>query len=294
MLKKMFFLIGLLCLGILASCQTNEAAGGQPGHEPEYGQEIEVPLNAVAPIEIDHRTIVGNADFDLLQAGLPEPGDTIVILHTSMGDITLRMFPEEAPLAYENFVTHARNGYYDGVIFHRVMEGFMLQGGDPEGTGRGGESIWGHGFDVEFSFHLRHFRGALAMAHAGRGTLGSQFYIVHSTDARRFAGPDIMAEFDAAAENQDEFLGEDNDGNRIYLRDLVSVDMVEAYLRYGGTPHLDLVFNPQGHTVFGQVVAGMDVVDAIAAVETDGDPPQGANRPLQDVVIESVTVTEFN
>lgn len=264
MIKKIFSLAGLLCLGLLASCGSAIAAE---------------PANM-------------GADLDLLQFSPPQPGDTLVVLHTNMGDITIRLFPEEAPMAYENFVTHARNGYYDGLIFHRVIEDFMLQGGCPLGTGTGGGSIWGHGFGAEFSMHLRHFRGALAMAHAGPGTNGSQFYIVQNTDHSRFASPQVMQTFEYALENQDEPFGEDMDGNMIYLRDLLHSDMVEAYRRYGGTPHLDLVFNESGHTVFGQVISGMNVVDAIAAVDTDGDPPAGRNRPVRDVVIESVTVTE--
>ena len=259
MLKTILYMACLICLGFMSSCT------GSP---------------EVSPI---------SADSNLLQLSLPESGDTKVILHTNMGDITIRMFPEEAPMAYENFVTHARNGYYDNVIFHRVIYDFMIQGGDPLGTGTGGESIWGHGFDSEFSMHLRHFRGALAMAHAGPGTNGSQFYIVHSTNYERFAGPDIAASFEHALLNQDEFVGEDDDGTPIFISDLLSTDMIEAYRRYGGTPHLDLIFNQGGHTVFGQVIEGYDVLDAIANVEVGpGD------RPLQDVIILSTTVTRFD
>lgn len=261
MIKKIFYTAGLMCLGFMVSC------AGSPGSHD-------------SPV---------SADSGLLQLSEPNSGDTKVILHTNMGDITIRMFPDEAPLAYENFTTHARNGYYDGVIFHRVINEFMIQGGDPMGTGGGGESIWGHGFESEFSMHLRHFRGALAMAHAGPGTNGSQFYIVHSTNYERFAGPEIMALFEHALENQDEFIDEEPDGTRIYVRDLLSLEMIDAYRTYGGTPHLDLIFNQGGHTVFGQVVDGMSVVDAIADVEV------GANdRPLEDVIILSTTVTQFD
>ncbi|MCL2400715.1 MAG: peptidylprolyl isomerase [Defluviitaleaceae bacterium] len=207
-----------------------------------------------------------------------------------MGDVTLRFFPEETPVAYENFVTHARDGYYDGVIFHRVIEGFMIQGGDPQGTGMGGESIWGHGFGPEYSDHLRHFRGAVGMAQSALpDSIGSQFYIVHNNQL----DPGMREEFQWAYENQDEFLGEDYDGARVYVRDLYSLDMIEAYFRYGGTPFLDLSMSQTGHTIFAQVIDGMDVVDAIAVVETDGNPPEGANRPLEEVIIERVTVTTY-
>lgn len=100
------------------------------------------------------------------------------VLHTTKGDITLKLFPEECPRTIENFTTHAKNGYYDNVLFHRVIKGFMLQTGDPLGDGTGGESIWGGEFEDEFRPTLRHDRpGILSMANAGPNTNGSQFFI---------------------------------------------------------------------------------------------------------------------
>jgi peptidylprolyl isomerase len=102
----------------------------------------------------------------------------IVELQTNQGTITLKLFPKAAPLAVENFVTHAKNGYYDGVIFHRVIKGFMIQGGDPTGTGRGGESIWHKEFKNEHAPNLVFDRPyLLAMANHGPNTNGSQFFI---------------------------------------------------------------------------------------------------------------------
>jgi peptidylprolyl isomerase domain and WD repeat-containing protein 1 len=99
------------------------------------------------------------------------------VLHTSMGDIFLRLFPEKAPVAVENFVTHARTGYYNNTIFHRVIRKFMIQGGDPLGDGTGGESIWGKDFADEIS-DLKHDKPyRLSMANAGPGTNASQFFI---------------------------------------------------------------------------------------------------------------------
>jgi peptidylprolyl isomerase domain and WD repeat-containing protein 1 len=99
-------------------------------------------------------------------------------LHTTYGDITLRLFPQHAPKAVENFVTHARNGYYNNVIFHRVIRKFMIQTGDPLGDGTGGESIWGKEFGDEFSSELRHDKPyMLSMANAGPGTNASQFFV---------------------------------------------------------------------------------------------------------------------
>ncbi len=104
--------------------------------------------------------------------------DEIVVLKTNQGDITLKMFPKVAPLAVENFVTHAKEGYYDGLIFHRVIKGFMIQGGDPTGTGRGGESIWHKEFVNEYAPNVTFDRPfLLAMANHGPNTNGSQFFI---------------------------------------------------------------------------------------------------------------------
>jgi peptidylprolyl isomerase len=102
----------------------------------------------------------------------------IVILQTTQGDIQIRLFPDVAPKACQNFIGLIEKGYYNGVIFHRVIKGFMIQGGDPTGTGRGGESVWGGKFKDEVSSDITFDRpGLLAMANAGPNTNGSQFFI---------------------------------------------------------------------------------------------------------------------
>ena len=114
------------------------------------------------------------------QLDRPQKGETIAVMHTSLGDISIRLFPDKAPKTVENFVTHAKNGYYDGLKFHRVINDFMIQGGDPRGNGTGGESIWGDSFEDEFDVELHNLRGALSMANAGPNTNGSQFFIVQA------------------------------------------------------------------------------------------------------------------
>lgn len=108
---------------------------------------------------------------------MPETKET-VILHTNCGDIKIKLFPKTAPKACENFVRLAEKGYYDGVTFHRVIKGFMIQGGDPTATGCGGQSVWGKPFEDECDPNVAFDRpGLLAMANAGPGTNGSQFFI---------------------------------------------------------------------------------------------------------------------
>ena len=115
-----------------------------------------------------------------LQLETAKSGDTVAIMHTTMGDIKIKLFKDKTPKTFENFTTHAKNGYYNGIIFHRVIKDFMIQGGDPTGTGMGGESIWGPKFEDEFTPELHNLRGALSMANAGPNTNGSQFFIVQA------------------------------------------------------------------------------------------------------------------
>jgi len=104
--------------------------------------------------------------------------DTIIVLETTQGNIEVKLMPDVAPKTCENFEKLAEKGYYNGIIFHRVIKDFMIQGGDPTGTGRGGESIWGQKFADECSPTVKFDRtGLLAMANAGPNTNGSQFFI---------------------------------------------------------------------------------------------------------------------
>jgi len=102
----------------------------------------------------------------------------VAVVETTQGKIEIELRPDLAPLAVENFITHSKNGYYNNLIFHRIIKNFMIQGGDPTGTGRGGESIWGKAFKDEFAPNAVFDKpGILAMANAGANTNGSQFFI---------------------------------------------------------------------------------------------------------------------
>lgn len=182
--------------------------------------------------------------------------EALVTMNTSMGSIKIKLFPELAPKTVENFLTHAENGYYDGLIFHRVIQDFMIQGGDPTGTGMGGESIYGAEFEDEFSMNLFNLRGALSMANAGPNTNGSQFFIVQASEPPATAQQMI-------------------DGGW-------PKEIAEAYAEMGGTPHLD-----QKHTVFGQVIEGMEIVDQMAAVKKGAQ-----DKPVVDITIDSIEITQ--
>ena len=193
------------------------------------------------------------------QVAKPEKGETIATIHIKKyGDVKVKFFKDEAPKAVENFITHAKDGYYNGLTFHRIIDDLMIQGGDPTGTGAGGESIWGKNFEDEFSYDLVPYRGALCMANAGSNTNGSQFFIE-------------QAKYDEETEN-------------LLKQNGYPENLLEAYKIYGGSMHLFF-----RHTVFGQVIEGMDVVDKVAGVKTDAQ----TGKPVQDVVIESIEISEF-
>ncbi len=183
--------------------------------------------------------------------------EDLVEMTTSLGTIKIKLFPKIAPLAVENFMTHAKEGYYNGVTFHRVISEFMIQGGDPDGTGAGGESIWKEEFAPEISDQLYHIRGALAMARTGgdvsKKTQGSQFYIVQN----------------------------DEDVSSGLSTKKYPEKIINAY-KNGGTPSLD-----GQYSVFGQVIEGLDVVDKIAASATDSN-----NKPTTDITIESINILQ--
>jgi peptidyl-prolyl cis-trans isomerase B (cyclophilin B) len=199
---------------------------------------------------------VTNEGFPQLSTEVSDD-EKLIEMETSMGNIKIKLFPEYAPKAVENIVKHSEEGYYDGLIFHRVIKDFMIQGGDPSGNGTGGESIYGKPFEDEFSKNLYNLRGALSMANSGTNTNGSQFFIVQSNA------------LDPAMKEQMEKAG--------YPKEII-----EAYVKNGGTPWLD-----NRHTVFGQVVDGMDIVDKIA------NTPVGAqDKPEKEVIIKEINVLE--
>ena len=182
----------------------------------------------------------------------------IATIKTNHGDMRVKLFPDHAPKTVANFIALSKDGYYDGVIFHRIIKDFMIQGGDPTGTGMGGESIYGESFEDEFSEELYNVRGALSMANAGPNTNGSQFFIVQNQhlpyskkEIARGGWPEPIA---------------------------------EIYAEQGGTPHLD-----RRHTVFGQLAdeTSYEVLDAIAGVETGA-----MDKPVEDVVIETIEIED--
>ena len=197
-------------------------------------------------------------ELHLPQVDIETTEGPIATIKTNHGDLRIKLFPEHAPKTVANFIALSKDGYYDGVIFHRIIKDFMIQGGDPTGTGMGGESIYGESFEDEFSEELYNIRGALSMANAGPNTNGSQFFIVQNQhlpyskkEIARGGWPEPIA---------------------------------AIYAEQGGTPHLD-----GRHTVFGQLVDEESylVLDTIAGVETGA-----MDRPVEDVLIETIEIED--
>lgn len=250
MKKKMHVIWGILLLLVVAACGTGFEKGKQ--------QSTKVGELPTEPSTIELETEQNEEATQMYPQLTNEvaANEALVVMHTTQGAIKIKLFPELAPKTVENFLTHAENGYYDGIIFHRVIKDFMIQGGDPTGTGMGGESIYGSTFEDEFTMNLFNLRGALSMANAGPGTNGSQFFIVQAKDVQ------------ASAEQLKKGGWPD--------------EIADAYAEMGGTPHLD-----QRHTVFGQVIEGMDIVDNIANVKTGAQ-----DKPVEDVSIQSIEILQ--
>ena len=241
------------------------------------------------------------------QLEMPEEGEEIAIIHTNMGDITLRLFPENAPLAVENFINLAKAGKYNNTIFHRVINDFMIQGGDYEnGDGTGGKPATGDEFEDEFCDTLFNIRGAVAMANAGVDANGSQFFInqakPESFDRDSFDYNTIYQQY-VSSYNQYlamyglEFADMYKDvaayieanGGISPLDYTVPEEVWSLYETNGGNINLDGAFRATGgHTVFAQVIDGMDVVDSIAATEVDDN-----SKPTTDMKITSIEITTY-
>lgn len=237
-MKRVFAVSLILAMLVLSLAGCKKEPEPEPTPEPEPEPAPSVPV-------------------DLPQLQGPSAGDTIAVFETSKGTFKAVLYPEYAPKAVENFIAHANNSYYADMIFHRVVEGFVVQTGDPTGTGGGGESALGAPFENEYSNNLHHFTGALGMANAAENQNKSQFYVVQG-------GPvsdDLIAQMEQAGFDQ---------------------EVIDGYKQRGGQPTLD-----NRYTVFGYVYEGMDVVNEIAKVKVENE------RPKKDVELISVTIETY-
>lgn len=282
--------------------------------------EVEVPTPAYPLGDLQKSTehTIGNAYADRnygFQLEAPAIGEEIAVLHTTKGDIRIRLFPDGAPQTVANFKAHIRSGFYNGLSFHYVMNGFLIQSGDPDGDGTGGKSSTGAYIPDEFEKKLLNLRGALSMGNTGvQNTATSQFFInqtpatadeatkafwEESENQFNATYTTVTGECNAYYQENETQLSAFYGSQEIYrLANATLAPQVnwvpnavwDLYQQHGGNIHLDGQWREYGgNTVFGQVFDGMDVVDAIAAVATDE-----YGKPTEDITITSAELTTYN
>ncbi|MDR0991317.1 MAG: peptidylprolyl isomerase [Ruminococcus sp.] len=214
--------------------------------------------------------VVTTDDVTIKNFEMPAAGEKIAVINVKdYGQIKIKLFADVAEKSTENFIGLADMGYYDELIFHRVIKDFVIQGGDPRGDGTGGNSMWGGRFDGGIPEGLYHFSGAVAYANSGStDTDGSQFYIVCTDEGYNYCGG-----------NADGTINTDIDNSGL----IIPKNVLEKYKEVGGVPMLD-----GGYTVFGQVFEGLDVVRAISNTETDAN-----DKPLTQVLMQDVEIVEY-
>lgn len=258
-MKKIALLFAILTLSTLlfgcgkqndaepasSSASSSESAQSMPSNEDEI---------------VQHNLKIDADDINLIQAQTPGPDAKTAVIKTSVGDIKLVLYPEQAPKAVENFIALAKEGYYDNQTFYEVLPNVRVSTGDPEGTGHKGESSFEDGkkFEDEYNLNLWHFNGAVAMNNGGSPDRNdSRFYIISNSSISNDLAEEML---DAAFPEK----------------------VVDQYLKVGGVPNYDFK-----DTVFAQVVEGLDVVEKIAS-----SPRDDANKPKEDITILSIEIAE--
>lgn len=257
----------------------------------------------VASLGIEPNILYDSENEVGFQLDMPNDGDTVAVVHTSLGDFTMRFFPEQAPKTVTNFINLAKEGKYNNTTFHRVVRDFIVQGGHcgNDENAPNGTSSYGTEFEDEFCDKLFNIRGAVSMANSAQDTNGSQFFI-NQTSVEAFKNNGGWARFESMWETVKTQLSNYKDsnllsafiqknGNNCYDTDIVPEEVRSLYETNGGNPYLDGTYNAvdRGHTVFAQVIDGMDVVDKIAVVKVDDD-----DKPVENVVIESIDITTYS
>lgn len=261
----------------LSGCQKKE-------NPAVSGKDSGKKIIAMKDIKADHDDEKKEIGYQLKK---PKKGEEIAVIETNMGNMKLRLFPHAAPKTVYNFKKLAESGYYNNVTFHRVIKDFMIQGGDPQGTGAGGESIWKTEFPDEFNKNLLNIRGSVSMANRGPNTNGSQFFI-NQGDKKAFPGWQVFQQhYDLYKTNPD--LYSQQYGSCINMKELPD-GVKKIYEEQGGNPTLDGAYSTikRGHTVFGQVFEGLDVLDKIANVKTGAQ-----DKPLENVIIKKIRITKY-
>lgn len=303
-----WLMVAVLCFGV-TGCEETQKTSSTTTEATAWFTTSDKPRPTVAPPVREEGSETAYPDKVAgFQTEPPQKGDQIAILHTTEGDIYIRLFPEAAPKAVENFIALAQKGYYNGLTFHYVHQNFIVQTGDPTGEGDGGASATGEPFEDEFDTKLLNLYGAVAMASDKEDNNGSQFYInqksveyfgTRDTYTPEYREAAAKAMYESALEqtqlSPEEFAKQYGIGKwedfitETYIYDWIPEEVWTAYLKHGGNLHLDGSWRKSGgHTVFGQVFKGMDVVEEIA-----GAVVNSKYKPIIDITITSIEITTY-
>nr|WP_319487699.1 peptidylprolyl isomerase [uncultured Caproiciproducens sp.] len=287
--KKIISIVSAFALVLsLTACSGGSAAGSvSPSAAPAASSAVSQTAAGNSRIKPDDGKKLG------YQLEKPAKGEEIAVLTTSMGVIKLRLFSQAAPKAVENFKGLIKKGYYNGLTFHRVINDFMIQSGDPKGDGTGGESIWNKEFEDEFNANLVNIRGSVSMANAGENTNGSQFFINQKGTATAINWDSYQQAYDVYKQYPDAFIQQY--GTYFLNMDKVTDAYKKLYNDNGGNPNLDGAYSivEKGHTVFAQVIEGMDIVDKIAAVPVSENSQGEKSKPTTPVTIKKADIEKY-
>lgn len=298
-----FAAVSLCAVMSLCGCSQNGSA--QTTETASAAKEGAVAKNE--SFKLTKSTDAGNSGNAELQKG-----DTYAVISVKdYGDIKIKLYPELAPYSVYNFTELAKKGAYNGRNFHRIIEGFMAQGGSANGRGSGGECIDGGNFKNEINTSLRHYYGALCYAASGIGDISDGFYIVNNKQPQndiRGVYSTVNANYSYYEEGYTSYLESldkssdsyssdsallssliEYNGNAKNASEAMTETITEAveqtYAEKGGTPSLD-----GGYTVFGQTVEGFDVIDKITAVEKTLGDDGAVSKPTTEIIIDKIEI----
>ena len=316
-MKKIYTLIAALMAGImlLAGCGGNNAETTEEETTKAPTETVDEGTDEKDSDGVDYKTATAPTKAVITESKEKgnsgevklEEGDLYAVISVKdYGDITIKLYPEEAPYAVRNFVELANAGTYDGRNFHRVISGFMAQGGSASGDGRGGASFEGGSFKNEINTSLRHYYGAFCYASA-MGDMSDQFYIVNNKES---IDDDIASRYKEYCESNSFYAEQYEAMRKNYSDDAATLAMIDMYVEFyknsadgaaamantitddviekyknGGVPFLD-----GSYTVFGQTVEGFDVLDKISSVETVEGSDGAMSKPKTDIIISSVKI----
>ncbi|MBW7573267.1 peptidylprolyl isomerase [Caproiciproducens faecalis] len=291
-MRKIIGFVSVFALTLsLTACSGGSTASSAASSAPASSAASSAPASSAAAA--DSRIKPDDGKKLGYQLEKPTAGEEIAVLTTSLGVVKLRLFADAAPKAVENFKGLIQKGYYNGLTFHRVINDFMIQSGDPKGDGTGGESIWNKEFEDEFNANLVNIRGSVSMANAGENTNGSQFFINQKGTSEAISWDYYQQAYDVYKQYPQPFVQQY--GTYFLNMDKITDAYKKLYNENGGNPNLDGAYNivERGHTVFAQVIEGMDVVDKIAAVPVSANDQGEKSKPTTPVLIKKAEIEKY-